>query len=82
MQKGISYSQNDVFSSIYNKHYINSQLVFGRYSPLEETGDMLIIATYGNYNEQELKKYEPLLVYVNMKNEITISKHSIAIQAA
>ena len=39
-----SYSQNDVFSSIYNKHYINSQLVFGRYSPLEESGDMLIIA--------------------------------------
>ncbi|MDC0422929.1 aspartate 1-decarboxylase [Methylophilaceae bacterium] len=45
-------------------------------------GDILIIATYGNYNEQELLKYEPLLVYVNNKNEITISKHSIAIQAA
>lgn len=39
-----SNSQKDVFSSIYNEHYINSQVVFGRYSPVEETGDMLIIA--------------------------------------
>jgi len=45
-------------------------------------GDKIIIATYGNYNEQELQKYQPLLVYVNSENEITVSKNSIAMQAA
>ncbi|MGE4597355.1 MAG: aspartate 1-decarboxylase [Methylophilaceae bacterium] len=45
-------------------------------------GDKLIIATYANYNDVELKKYRPLLVYVDEANKITISKHSIAIQAA
>jgi aspartate 1-decarboxylase len=45
-------------------------------------GDMLIIATYSDYNELELKNYAPQLVYVNDKNEITITKKSIAIQAA
>jgi aspartate 1-decarboxylase len=43
-------------------------------------GDMLIIATYGNYNELELKSYRPQLVYVDKKNQITISKNSIAMQ--
>jgi len=45
-------------------------------------GDMLIIATYGNYNELELKSYSPQLVYVDKKNQITISKNSIAMQVA
>ncbi|MBL6685419.1 MAG: aspartate 1-decarboxylase [Methylophilaceae bacterium] len=45
-------------------------------------GDMLIIATYGNYNELELKSYRPQLVYVDKKNQITISKNSIAMQVA
>ncbi len=45
-------------------------------------GDKLIIATYANYDDVELKKYRPLLVYVDQANKITISKHSIAIQAA
>ncbi|MEK9771659.1 MAG: aspartate 1-decarboxylase [Nitrosomonadales bacterium] len=45
-------------------------------------GDMLIIATYSDYNELELKNYAPQLVYVNNKNKITITKKSIAIQAA
>lgn len=45
-------------------------------------GDKLIIATYANYDDVELKKYRPLLVYVDEANKITISKHSIAIQAA
>ena len=45
-------------------------------------GDKLIIATYANYNEIELEKYQPLLVYVDGKNKVTITKNSIAMQAA
>ena len=45
-------------------------------------GDKLIIATYANYNELELEKYQPLLVYVDLQNKVTITKNSIAIQAA
>ena len=45
-------------------------------------GDMLIIATYADYNEIELEKYAPSLVYVDSDNNITITKNSIDIQAA
>ena len=45
-------------------------------------GDMLIIATYSDYNEIELEKYSPSLVYVDSENNITITKNSIDIQAA
>ena len=45
-------------------------------------GDMLIIATYADYNEIELEKYSPSLVYVDSGNNITITKNSIDIQAA
>ena len=45
-------------------------------------GDKLIIATYSDYSELELNSYKPLLVYVDDKNKITISKNSISIQAA
>ena len=31
-------------------------------------GDMLIIATYADYNEIELEKYSPSLVYVDSEN--------------
>jgi aspartate 1-decarboxylase len=47
-----------------------------------DPGDMLIIATYSDYNEVELKNYAPSLVYVNDQNKITITKNSIDIQAA
>jgi aspartate 1-decarboxylase len=45
-------------------------------------GDKLIVATYADYNEIELKKYHPQIVYVDESNKITISKNSIDIQAA
>ena len=45
-------------------------------------GDKLIVATYADYDEVELKKYHPQLVYVDESNKITISKNSIDIQAA
>jgi aspartate 1-decarboxylase len=47
-----------------------------------DLGDKLIIATFANYNEIELEKYQPLLVYVDHQNKITITKNSIAIQLA
>lgn len=45
-----------------------------------DLGDKLIIATFANYNEIELEKYQPLLVYVDHQNKITITKNSIAMQ--
>ena len=45
-----------------------------------DLGDKLIIATFANYNEIELEKYQPLLIYVDHQNKITITKNSIAIQ--
>jgi aspartate 1-decarboxylase len=47
-----------------------------------DPGDKLIIATFANYNEIELEKYQPLLVYVDHQNKITITKNSIPMQAA
>jgi|TARA_B100000767_G_C19649071_1_gene485914 aspartate 1-decarboxylase len=47
-----------------------------------DPGDKLIIASYADYDESELKRYHPQLVYVDEKNKITISKNSIDIQAA
>ena len=45
-----------------------------------DLGDKLIIATFANYNEIELEKYQPLLIYVDHQNKITITKNSIAMQ--
>jgi len=45
-------------------------------------GDILIIATFAVYNELELAKYEPALVYVDSQNRITRRGHKIPIQAA
>jgi len=47
-----------------------------------DPGDKLIIASFANYNEIELQKYQPLLVYVDHQNKITITKNSIAMQVA
>ena len=45
-------------------------------------GDLLIIATYASYNEIELQKFEPDLVYVDARNRIMNRKHCIPAQAA
>ena len=47
-----------------------------------DPGDKLIIASYADYDESELKRYHPQLVYVDENNKITIIKNSIGIQAA
>ena len=55
------YRQNDVFNSVYNEHFLNSNEVFGRYTPVEEEGEMLIIA-----KDVFLDEMEP---FVDWKNQ-------------
>ncbi len=45
-------------------------------------GDLLIIATYAMYNEIELTKFEPELVYVDSHNRIVNQRHKIPVQMA
>ncbi len=45
-------------------------------------GDILIIATYAAYNEIELEKFKPDLVYVDAMNRIKDKRRDIPIQAA
>ena len=45
-------------------------------------GDLLIIATFATYNEIELAKFAPDLVYVDAKNRITHQSGKIPVQAA
>jgi aspartate 1-decarboxylase len=45
-------------------------------------GDLVIIATYATYNEIELARYEPELVYVDKDNRIMDTRHAIPVQAA
>ena len=45
-------------------------------------GDILIIASYAMYNELELQKYHPQLVYVDEHNCIIAQRDRIAVQAA
>ena len=44
-------------------------------------GDMLIIATFGQYTEEELAHHTPSLIYVDANNYITHTKNSISTQA-
>jgi len=45
-------------------------------------GDLIIIATYGVYNELEMARFEPELVYVDAANRILDTRHAIPVQAA
>jgi aspartate 1-decarboxylase len=45
-------------------------------------GDLLIIATYASYNELELAKFEPTLVYVDEHNRIKGQRNRIPVQMA
>jgi len=45
-------------------------------------GDIMIIATFAIYNEIELAKHEPALIYVDSQNRITRIGHKIPTQAA
>ncbi len=45
-------------------------------------GDLLIIASYAAYNEIELEKFKPQLVYVDNQNTIIDQRRDIPLQAA
>jgi len=45
-------------------------------------GDIIIIATYAMYNELELQKFHPQLVYVDADNRIARMGHEIPVQVA
>jgi aspartate 1-decarboxylase len=45
-------------------------------------GDILIIATYAVYNEIELEKFQPELVYVDAMNRIKDKRRGIPVQVA
>jgi aspartate 1-decarboxylase len=45
-------------------------------------GDIVIIATYAVYNELELARYHPNLVYVDKANRIVDQRIAIPVQAA
>ncbi|MHB1353905.1 MAG: aspartate 1-decarboxylase [Thiobacillus sp.] len=45
-------------------------------------GDLVIIATYAAYNELELARYAPELVYVDAANAIVDTRQAIPVQAA
>ncbi len=44
--------------------------------------DIIIIASYATYNEIELEKYSPQLVYVDNENRIQSQRNAIPAQAA
>lgn len=43
-------------------------------------GDLLIIASYAVYHEVELQNYQPILIYVDVRNRIKATSSTIAIQ--
>jgi aspartate 1-decarboxylase len=45
-------------------------------------GDLIIIATYAVYNELEMARYAPELVYVDADNRIIGTRQEIPVQAA
>jgi aspartate 1-decarboxylase len=45
-------------------------------------GDIMIIATYAIYNELELQKYAPELVYVDERNRVVAKRDKIPLQMA
>jgi aspartate 1-decarboxylase len=45
-------------------------------------GDLVIIASYAVYNEIELEKFKPQLVYVDADNRIIDQRNAIPVQAA
>ena len=45
-------------------------------------GDLLIIATYAMYDEADLARFEPDLVYVDSRNRMMNQRHKIPVQLA
>ena len=47
-----------------------------------DPGDIIIICAYVALNQQELVSFKPKLVYVDDKNQITHTRHTIPVQVA
>lgn len=47
-----------------------------------DPGDIIIICAYIGLNQQELVSFKPKLVYVDEKNQITHTRHTIPVQVA
>lgn len=47
-----------------------------------QPNDIIIIASYANYDETELQTFSPQLVYVDEQNRISSQRNSIPLQAA
>lgn len=45
-----------------------------------QVGDRIIIATYGQFNEQELAEHKPKLVYLNQDNSVERTANTIPVQ--
>lgn len=56
--------------------------VNGAAAHMANPGDLVIIATYAVYNEIELTRYAPDLVYVDADNRIVDTRQAIPVQAA
>lgn len=56
--------------------------VNGAAARLAASGDILIICAYVGLSQHELLNYHPMLVYVDDKNNISRTSHSIPVQAA
>ncbi len=47
-----------------------------------DPGDIIIICAYGEFEESEVVKHKPRLVYVDAHNRITHTRNSIPVQVA
>jgi len=56
--------------------------VNGAAAHLAKPGHLLIICAYAGLDQKELIRFKPQLIYVNEKNEIVRSSHTIPFQAA
>jgi aspartate 1-decarboxylase len=45
--------------------------VNGAAAHLVRTGDKVIVASFGAFDEQDLERYSPVVVHVNDDNEVT-----------
>lgn len=49
----------------------------GAAARLVQTGDIVIIASYAEFEEAEAQAHQPKLVYLNARNEVTHTGHNI-----
>lgn len=56
--------------------------VNGAAARLAQVGDRLIICAYGTYDEKELEKFKPKMVYTNADNTVSHTSFDIPVQVA